>query len=49
MNDTSKHYWYVTALTATPDLSDPSSIVPHIALCWFIGWVVTYACLFKVS
>eukprot|EP00116_Pleurobrachia_bachei_P008220 sb/3468482/ len=47
MNDSSKYYWYVSALQATTSISEPGGFVPGVIISWTVGWVITYACLFK--
>ncbi|XP_063689888.1 sodium- and chloride-dependent GABA transporter 1-like isoform X2 [Bolinopsis microptera] len=47
MNDSAAHLWYESSLQATPSIDDTGEFIPAIAGCWFIGWVLTYMCLFK--
>ena len=49
VNDSAKHYYYVSALQVTSSISDNGGFVNGVVICWVISWVMTYACLFKVS
>ena len=43
-----RYMWYETNLQLTGSIDDTGEFVPAITGCWFVGWVLTYLCLFKV-
>jgi len=46
-NDSAKYFWYEETLEISPSLEENNGLVPGIAGCWVVGWVLTYLCLFK--
>lgn len=46
-NDSAAYMWYETNLQSTGSIDETGEFVPAITGCWFVGWVLTYLCLFK--
>eukprot|EP00116_Pleurobrachia_bachei_P002988 sb/3463250/ len=45
--DSTAYYWYKETLQASSRIETAGNFVPGLTICWCIGWVFTYLCLFK--